>query len=91
MEDAGILSAALMNHVVAEEPANEASANYLTKHQALIESEAAKLVNDKEIAEIAALLYAAEILLLSFSKNPDLARSNKLTRSSFGYRRDYFP
>jgi hypothetical protein len=64
---------------VAEEPANEAGANYLAKNQALIESEAARLVNDKEVAEIAALLYAAEISLLSFSKSPDWARSNKLT------------
>ena len=45
----------------------------------MIESEAAKFVNDKEVAEIASLLYAAEILLLSFSKNPDMARPNKLT------------
>jgi hypothetical protein len=79
MENAAMLSAALLNHMVAQEPANEAGANYSAKNQALLESEAAKMVNDKEVAEIAELLYAAEIMLLSFSRNPDLARSNKLT------------
>jgi hypothetical protein len=73
------IAAALLNHIVAQEPANEAGANYSAKNRALLESEAAKLVNDKEVAEIAGLLYAAEIMLLSFSRNPDLARSNKLT------------
>jgi hypothetical protein len=79
MQNAAMLSVALMNQIVAEEPGNEAGANYLAKNQALIASEAAKLVNDKEVAEIAGLLYAAEIMLLSFSRNPDVARSNKLT------------
>jgi hypothetical protein len=78
MEDAAMLSAALMNHIVAEEPANEAGANYLAKNQALIESEAKKLANDKEVAQIAGLLYAAETMLLSFSRNPNVARMNEL-------------
>jgi hypothetical protein len=78
MEYAGMLSAALLNHIVAQEPANEAGANYLAKNHALIESEAAKLVNDKEVAEIAGLLYAAETMLLSFSKDPNVARINEL-------------
>jgi hypothetical protein len=78
MNGATMLSAALMNQIVAEEPANEEGANYLAKNQALIESEAAKLVNDKEVAEIAGLLYAAETMLVSISRNPNLARMDEL-------------
>src|SRR5262249_26146270 len=78
MEDAALLSVALMNQIVAEEPGNEAGANYLAKNQALIASEAAKLANDKEVAEIAGLLYAAETMLLSFSRNSNVARMNEL-------------
>jgi hypothetical protein len=78
IEDAALLSVSLQNHILAEEPANEASANYLAKNQALIESEATKLANDKEVAQIAGLLYAAETMLLSFSRNPNVARMNEL-------------
>jgi hypothetical protein len=78
MKDATMLSAALVNQIRAEKPANEEGANYLAKNQALIESEAAQLANDKEVAEIAGFLYAAEIMLVSFSKNPNVARTNEL-------------
>jgi hypothetical protein len=34
MEDAALLSVSLQNHILAEEPAREASANYLARNQA---------------------------------------------------------
>jgi hypothetical protein len=62
-----------VNEIVAEEPANEAGSKYLTANRALIDSEAAKLKNDSEVAEIASLLYAAQTLLLAVALGPPMS------------------
>jgi hypothetical protein len=65
-EQTNLLSAAVMNEILAEEPTNSEGRRYLQERQDLIALEASKVYEDSELVGACSCLYAVQIIYWNF-------------------------